>query len=269
MTQIFLKTYHRLHIYDIESEHVQCFTGRSAEDAPPIPELENKLAPVYTKEVNCLFIFGVKCKLAVSYREEKGMRINLARSGKLIRLLFKSLSVAYVTDLELVRRLQIILKHSSKYFVCYDYRTTRGTITAASDYLQRFYNLTNPDDIRAIKFNYDYYQIHNDFCKFMRTNLLGLQSYYNVDSLISDLHFQNFMIWYIAQAEDPGDLTVVKTRTGMYYIKSERGFDPFINVPNKYDFVSAVVGYKVRKGISPEVRTEEDARLVITQLKRR
>lgn len=269
MTQIFLKTYHRLHIYDIESEHVQCFTGRSAEDAPPILELENKLAPVYTKEVNCLFIFGVKCKLAVSYREEKGMRINLARSGKLIRLLFQGLGLVYITDLELVRKLQTILKHSSKYFVCHDCRTSRsGTITANNDYLNLYYNLWSSDDGRMINQNYDYYQVRNDFCHFMRSGLINLQSV-GVNHLIDNLHFQNFMIWYVAQAEDLGDLTIVKTHTGMYYIKSERGFDPFINVPNKYDFVSAVVGYKVRKGISPEVRTEEDARLVITQLKRR
>lgn len=269
MTQIFLKTYHRLHIYDIESEHVQCFTGRSAEDAPPIPELENKLAPVYTKEVNCLFIFGVKCKLAVSYREEKGMRINLARSGKLIRLLFQGLGLVYITDLELVRKLQTILKHSSKYFVCHDCRTSRsGTITANNDYLNLYYNLWSSDDSRMINQNYDYYQVRNDFCHFMRSGLINLQSV-GVNHLINNLHFQNFMIWYVAQAEDPGDLTIVKTRTGMYYIKSERRFDPFIGIPNKYDFVSAVVGYKVRKGISPEVRTEEDARLVITQLKRR
>ena len=269
MTQIFLKTYHRLHIYDIESEHVQCFTGRSAEDAPPIPELENKLAPVYTKEVNCLFIFGVKCKLAVSYREEKGMRINLARSGKLIRLLFKGLSVAYITDLELVRKLQTILKHSSKYFVCHDCRTSSGgTITANNDYLNLYYNLWNSDDGRMINQDYNYYQVPNKFCSFMRSELINLNCI-GVNHLIDNLHFRNFMIWYITQAEDPGDLTVVKTRLGMYYIRSERGFDPFINIPNKYDFVSAVVGYKVRKGISPEVRTEEDARLVITQLKRR
>ena len=52
----------------------------------------------------------------------------------------------------------------------------------------------------------------------------------------------------------------------MYYIKSKRGIDPFQGIQNKYDFVSAIVGYKVRKGISPEVRTEEDAKVVIERL---
>ena len=74
------------------------------------------------------------------------------------------------------------------------------------------------------------------------------------------------MTWYVLEGNDPDDLKVIKTRLGMYYIKSQRGVDPFYGIPNKYDFVSAIVGYKVRKGISPELRTEEDARVVIEHL---
>ena len=197
------------------------------------------------------------------------MRINLARSGRLIQFLFQGTGLAYITDLELIRKLQTILKHSSKYFVCHDCRTsTGGTITANNDYLNLHYNLLSSEDGRRINLNYDYYQVCNTFCTFMRSELINLNCI-GMSYLIDNLHFRNFMIWYILQAGDPGDLKVVKTHTGMYYIKSERGFDPFINIPNKYDFVSAVVGYKVRRGISPEVRTEEDARLVISQLKRR
>ena len=87
-----------------------------------------------------------------------------------------------------------------------------------------------------------------------------------IESALDNLNFRNFMTWYVMEGNDPEDLEVVKTCLGMYYIKSKRGVDPFQCIQNKYDFVSAIVGYKVRKGISPEVRTEEDAKIIIEHL---
>ena len=112
MTQIYLKTYHRLHVYDIETEKVEIFTGRLS-DGITIQEDENRLAPISPCIENVISIFGVKCALAVSYRTKDGMRINVPRSSALIRYLFnKTDEEPYVNAIDFVCKLQSILKYS-------------------------------------------------------------------------------------------------------------------------------------------------------------
>lgn len=258
MTQIYLKTYRRLHVYDIETEKVEIFTGRLS-DGITIQEDENRLATIRPYIENVISIFGVKCALAVSYRTKDGMRINIPRSSALIRYLFnKTDGDPYINTIDFVRKLQSILKYSSKY-----YRFIDSTSMVGNDC--QLFNLTNKEDIRSVNIGYNYDQIKNPFCNYMRKNLenIWLES---ISGAINNLHFRNFMTWYTLEGNDPKDLEVVKTCLGMYYIKSQRGVDPFQGIQNKYDFVSAIVGYKVRKGISPEVRTEEDAKAVIKRL---
>lgn len=258
MTQIYLKTYRRLHVYDIETEKVEIFTGNLS-DSITIREDENRLAPISPYIENVISIFGIKCVIAVNYRIKDGMRINIPRSSALIRYLFKeSYGDLYVYDIEFVRKLQSILKYSPKY-----YRFFGSTSMVGNG--QQFFNLANKKDIRSVNMGYNYDQIKNPFCNYMRKNLVNrwLES---EQGAIDNLNFRNFMTWYVLEGNDPEDLKVVKTYFGMYYIKSQRGVDPFQGIQNKYDFVSAIVGYKVRKGISPEVRTEEDAKVVIEHL---
>lgn len=258
MTQIYLKTYHRLHVYDIETGKVEIFTGRLSDEVT-IREDENRLAPISPYVENVISIFGVKCALAVSYRTKDGMRINVLRSSAPIRYLFnKTDSDPYINTIDFVRKLQDILKYSSKY-----YRFIGSTSMVGND--RQLFNLANREDIKLVNMGYNYDQIKNPFCNYMRKNLVDrwLES---VEGAINNLHFRNFMTWYILEGNNPEDLEVVKTCLGMYYIKSQRGVDPFRGIQNKYDFVSAIVGYKVRKGISPEVRTEEDAKIVIEHL---
>lgn len=258
MTQIYLKTYRRLHVYDIETGKVEIFTGKSSDEVT-IREDENRLAPISPYTENVISIFGVKCFIAVSYRVKDGMRINVPRSSALIRYLFKeAYGDLYVNAIDFVRKLQGILKYSSKY-----YRFIGSTSIVGNG--QQFFNLASKEDIRSANMGYNYDQIKNPFCNYMRSNLVNrwLES---ISGALDNLHFRNFMTWYVLEGNNPEDLKVVKTCLGMYYIKSQRGVDPFQGIQNKYDFVSAIVGYKVRKGISPEVRTEEDAKVVIEHL---
>lgn len=260
MTQIYLKTYRRLHVYDIETEKVEIFTGNLS-DGITIREEENRLAPIGPCIENVISIFGVKAALAVSYRASVGMRINVSRSSALIRYLFQnevSVGDSYITDIDFIRKLQGILKYSSKY-----YRFIGSTSMVGNN--QQFFNLASREDIRSANMGYNYDQIRNAFCNYMRSNLVNrwLES---ISGALDNLHFRNFMTWYVLEGNNPEDLEVVKTCLGMYYIKSQRGVDPFQGIQNKYDFVSAIVGYKVRKGISPEVKTEEDAKVVIEHL---
>ena len=258
MTQIYLKTYHRLHVYDIETEKFEIFTGRLS-DGITIREDENRLAPISPYIENVISIFGVKCALAVSYRTKDGMRINVPRSSALIQYLFnKTNDDPYINTIDFVRKLQGILKYSSKYYKFID-----STSMVGND--RQLFNLTNKEDIRSVNRGYNYDQIKNQFCNYMRKNLVNIW-FERISDAINNLHFRNFMTWYTLEGNDPKDLEVVKTCLGMYYIKSQRGVDPFQGIQNKYDFVSAIVGYKVRKGISPEVRTEEDAKVVIEHL---
>lgn len=260
MTQIYLKTYRRLHVYDIETEKVEIFTGNLS-DSITIREDENRLAPINTWCENFVCIFGVKGALAVNYRVSVGMRINVYRSSTLIKHLFQnevSADNPYITDIDFIRKLQGILKYSSKY-----YRFVGSTSVVGNG--QQFFNLASKEDIRSTNMGYNYDQIKNPFCNYMRSNLVNrwLES---ISGALDNLHFRNFMTWYVLEGNNPEDLEVVKTCLGMYYIKSQRGVDPFQGIQNKYDFVSAIVGYKVRKGISPELRTEEDAKVVIERL---
>lgn len=257
MTQIYLKTYRRLNVYDIETGKVEIFTGKSSDEVT-IREDENRLAPISPCIENVISIFGIKCAIAVNYRIRTGMRINVPRSSALIRYLFKTDGEPYIDTIDFIRKLQSILKYSSKY-----YRFIGSTSMAGND--RQFFNLANKEEIRSANMGYNYDQIKNPFCNYMRSNLVNrwLES---VEGAIDNLHFRNFMTWYILEGNHPEDLEVVKTCLGMYYIKSQRGVDPFRDIQNKYDFVSAIVGYKVRKGISPEVRTEEDAKIVIEHL---
>lgn len=258
MTQIYLKTYHRLHVYDIETEKVEIFTGNLSDEVT-IREDENRLAPISPYVENVISIFGVKCALAVSYRTKDGMRINVPRSSAPIRYLFnKTDGDPYINTIDFIRKLQGILKYSSKY-----YKFIGSTSMVGNG--QQFFNLANREDIRSVNIRYNYDQIKNPFCNYMRKNLvkIWLES---TSGAIDNLHFKNFMTWYILEGNVPEDLEIVKTCLGMYYIKSQRGVDLFQGIQNKYDFVSAIVGYKVRKGISPEVRTEEDAKAVIEHL---
>lgn len=258
MTQIYLKTYRRLHVYDIETEKVEIFTGRLS-DEMTIREDENRLAPISPCIENVISIFGVKCALAVSYRTKYGMRINIPRSSAPIQYLFKKTDGdAYVNAIDFVRKLQSILKYSSKY-----YKFIGSTSAVGNG--QQFFDLANREDIKSANMRYNYDQIRNPFCNYMRKNLVNIWIE-SISGAIDNLHFRNFMTWYILKGNDSEDLEVVKTCLGMYYIKSKRGVDPFQGIQNKYDFVSAIVGYKVRKGISPEVRTEEDAKAVIERL---
>ena len=258
MTQIYLKTYRRLHVYDIETGKVEIFTGRLSDEVT-IRENENRLAPISPCIENVISIFGVKCALAVSYRTKDGMRINVPRSSAPIRYLFnKTDGDPYINDIDFVRKLQGILKYSLKY-----YRFIGSTSMVGND--RQSFHLAYKEDIRSVNIGYNYDQIKNPFCNYMRKNLVNrwLES---VEGAIGNLHFRNFMTWYTLEGNNLGDLEIVKTCLGMYYIKSQRGVDPFQGIQNKYDFVSAIVGYKVRKGISPEVRTEEDAKVVIEHL---
>lgn len=258
MTQIYLKTYRRLHIYDIETEKVEIFTGNLSDEVT-IRENENRLAPISPYVENVISIFGVKCALAVSYRTKDGMRINIPRSSAPIQYLFKKTDGdPYVNAIDFVCKLQSILKYSSKY-----YRFLGSTFMVGNG--QQLFNLSNREDIRSVNTRYNYDQIKNPFCNYMRKNLVNrwLES---LEGALDNLNFRNFMTWYVLEGNDPEDLEVVKTCLGMYYIKSKRGVDPFQGIQNKYDFVSAIVGYKVRKGISPEVRTEEDAKAVVERL---
>lgn len=258
MTQIYLKTYRRLHVYDIETGKVEIFTGKSSDEVT-IREDENRLAPISPYIENVISIFGVKCAIAVSYRIKDGMRINVPRSSALIRYLFKKTDGdPYINTIDFVRKLQSILKYSSKY-----YRFIGSTSMVGNG--QQFFNLASKEDVRSANMGYNYDQIENPFCNYMRSNLVKkwLES---ISGALDNLHFRNFMTWYVLEGNNPEDLEVVKTCLGMYYIKSQRGVDPFQGIQNKYDFVSAIVGYKVRKGISPEVRTEEDAKVVIERL---
>lgn len=260
MTQIYLKTYRRLHVYDIETGNVKIFTGKSSDEVT-IQEEENRLAPISPWTENVVSIFGVKGVLSVSYRVSVGMRINVYRSSALIKYLFQkevSASDPYITDIDFILKLQGILKYSSKY-----YRFIGSTSMVGNN--QQLFNLASVEDVRSANMGYNYDQINNKFCNYMRNNLVKkwLES---VSGASDNLHFRNFMTWYVLEGNCPEDLEVIKTRLGMYYIKSQRGVDPFYGIPNKYDFVSAIVGYKVRKGISPEVRTEEDAKVVIERL---
>lgn len=258
MTQIYLKTYHRLHVYNIETGKVEIFTGRLSDEIT-IRENENRLAPISPYIENVISIFSVKCSLAVSYRTKDGMRINIPRSSALIQYLFKKTDGdSYVNAIDFVCKLQSILKYSSKY-----YRVLDSTPIVGNG--QQLFNLANREDIKSANMGYNYDQIKNPFCSYMRKNLVNrwLES---IEGALDNLNFRNFMTWYVLEGNDPEDLEVVKTCLGMYYIKSKRGVDPFQGIQNKYDFVSAIVGYKVRKGISPEVRTEEDAKVVIERL---
>lgn len=258
MTQIYLKTYRRLHVYNIETGKVEIFTGRLSDEVT-IRENENRLAPISSYTENVISIFGVKCFIAVSYRVKDGMRINVPRSSAPIRYLFKKTDGdPYINTIDFVRKLQSILKYSSKY-----YRFISSTSIVGNG--QQLFNLANRADIRSANMGYNYDQIKNPFCNYMRSHLvhrwLG-----SLECALDNLNFRNFMTWYVLEGNDPEDLEVVKTCLGMYYIKSKRGVDLFQGIQNKYDFVSAIVGYKVRKGISPEVRTEEDAKVVIEHL---
>lgn len=258
MTQIYLKTYRRLHVYNIETGKVEIFTGRLSDEVT-IRESENRLAPISPYIENVISIFGVKCYLAVNYRIKDGMRINIPRSSAPIQYLFKKTDGdQYVNAIDFVCKLQSILKYSSKY-----YRFLDSTPIVGNG--QQLFNLANKADIRSANIGYNYDQIKNPFCNYMRSHLVNrwLES---LEGALDNLNFRNFMTWYVLEGNDPEDLEVVKTCLGMYYIKSKRGVDPFQGIQNKYDFVSAIVGYKVRKGISPEVRTEEDAKVVIERL---
>ena len=258
MTQIYLKTYRRLHVYDIETGEVEIFTGRLSDEVT-IREDENRLAPISPCIENVISIFGVKCALAVSYRAKDGIRINIPRSSAPIQYLFKKTDGnPYVNAIDFVCKLQSILKYSSKY-----YRFIDSTSMVGND--RQLFNLANKEDIRLVNMGYNYDQIKNPFCNYMRKNLVNIW-FKSLESALDNLNFRNFMTWYVMEGNDPEDLKVVKTCLGMYYIKSQRGVDPFQGIQNKYDFVSAIVGYKVRKGISPEVRTEEDAKAVIERL---
>lgn len=258
MTQIYLKTYRRLHVYNIETGKVEIFTGRLSDEVT-IRENENRLAPISPCIENVISIFGVKCALAVNYRINDGMRINIPRSSAPIQYLFKKTDGdPYINTIDFVRKLQSILKYSSKY-----YRFIGSTSIVGNG--QQLFNLANRADIRSANMGYNYDQIKNPFCNYMRSHLVNrwLES---LEGALDNLNFRNFMTWYVLEGNDPEDLEVVKTCLGMYYIKSKRGVDLFQGIQNKYDFVSAIVGYKVRKGISPEVRTEEDAKVVIEHL---
>lgn len=258
MTQIYLKTYRRLHVYNIETGKVEIFTGRLSDEVT-IRENENRLAPISPYIENVISIFGVKCDLAVSYRTKDGMRINIPRSSAPIQYLFKKTDGdPYVNAIDFVCKLQSILKYSSKY-----YRFLGSTPIVGNG--QQLFNLANREDIKSANMGYNYDQIKNPFCNYMRSHLVNrwLESR---EGALDNLNFRNFMTWYVLEGNDPEDLEVVKTCLDMYYIKSKRGVDPFQGIQNKYDFVSAIVGYKVRKGISPEVRTEEDAKAVIERL---
>ena len=258
MTQIYLKTYRRLHVYDIETEKVEIFTGRLS-DGVTIREDENRLAPISPYIENVISIFGVKCALAVSYRTKDGMRINVPRSSAPIQYLFKKIDGdPYVNAIDFVCKLQSILKYSSKY-----YRFIGSTSMVGND--RQLFNLADKEDIRSVNMGYNYDQIKNPFCNYMRKDLVNIWLE-SISGAIDNLNFRNFMTWYVLEGNVPEDLEIVKTCLGMYYIKSQRGVDPFQGIQNKYDFVSAIVGYKVRKGISPEVRTEEDAKAVIERL---
>lgn len=258
MTQIYLKTYRRLHVYDIETGKFEIFTGRLSDEVT-IRENENRLAPISPCIENVISIFGVRCALAISYRTKNGMRINIPRSSAPIQYLFnKTDGDPYINVIDFVCKLQSILKYSSKY-----YRFIGSTSMVGNG--QQFFNLANREDIKSVIMGYNYDQIKNPFCNYMRNHLVNrwLES---LEGALDNLNFRNFMTWYVLEGNDPEDLEVVKTCLGMYYIKSQRGVDPFQGIQNKYDFVSAIVGYKVRKGISPEVRTEEDAKAVIERL---
>ena len=258
MTQIYLKTYRRLHVYNIETGKVEIFTGRLSDEVT-IRENENRLAPISPYIENVISIFGVKCYLAVNYRIKDGMRINIPRSSAPIQYLFnKTDGDPYVNAIDFVCKLQSILKYSSKY-----YRVLDSTPIVGNG--QQLFNLANRADIRSVNIGYNYDQIKKPFCNYMRRHLVNrwLES---IEGALDNFNFMNFMTWYVLEGNDPEDLEVVKTCLGMYYIKSKRGVDPFQGIQNKYDFVSAIVGYKVRKGISPEVRTEEDAKVVIEHL---
>lgn len=187
------------------------------------------------------------------------MRINVPRSSTPIRYLFnKTDGDPYINTIDFIRKLQSILKYSSKY-----YKFMGSTSMVGNG--QQLFNLANKEDIRSANMRYNYDQIKNPFCNYMRKNLVNIWLE-SISGAIDNLHFRNFMTWYILEGNNPEDLEIVKTCLGMYYIKSQRGVDPFQGIQNKYDFVSAIVGYKVRKGISPEVRTEEDAKAVIERL---
>lgn len=152
MTQICLKTYHRLHVYDIETEKVEIFTGRLSDEVT-IREDENRLAPISPYIENVISIFGVKCALVVSYRAKDGMRINVPRSSALIRYLFnKTDGDPYINTIDFVRKLQSILKYSSKY-----YKFIGSTSMVGNS--QQFFNLANKEDIRSANMRYNYNQI--------------------------------------------------------------------------------------------------------------
>lgn len=189
MTQIYLKTYRRLHVYDIETEKVEIFTGNLS-DSITIREDENKLAPISPYIENVISIFGVKCAIAVSYRIKDGMRINVPRSSALIRYLFKKTDGdPYINTIDFVRKLQSILKYSSKY-----YRFIGSTSMVGNG--QQFFNLANKEDIRSANMGYNYDQIKNPFCNYMRSNLVNIWLE-SISDALDNLHFRHFMTWYV------------------------------------------------------------------------
>lgn len=95
----------------------------------------------------------MKCALAVSYRTKDGMRINVPRSSALIRYLFnKTDGDPYINTIDFVRKLQGILKYSSKY-----YKFIGSTSMVGNG--QQFFNLANKEDIRSANIRYNYDQI--------------------------------------------------------------------------------------------------------------
>lgn len=245
---IFLETYHRLHAYNIETGELKIYTGANVRQYVNFRGTDNILAPIIQEATNKIRIFGIPCKLCVRYYHGE-MLINPSTSSYFISFLFKD-KTGNITAWQLIEKLKSILACSHKYFTCTDSKTaTNG---------QTQYDLENQNDrIHILEYMTSRFMsnrtITNQFCR----------SAYD-EQFIYGLHFRNFVTWF--HETDVFNLEVKQTKFGLYYIRSASFGDPFFNMPNKYAVVSSIVGYPVKRGVSPELKTKEDALKVIEYL---
>lgn len=251
--KIYLKTYHRLQSYNLETGNIEVHTGADVDKFVEFEHDKNIFAPITQEIVNMIVVFGITCALKVQYYHGC-MHVNPSKSGLFIRFLFRNEYSDGLTAVDFMQKLKSILEHSHKYFIFKEPRN------AVNDYYRINYDLQDS-------------ACRNNALAYLTTRISSVPN--NIADLfwspksserfIYAVHFRNFDIWF--RATNVMNFEIKETKFGLYYIQATSGIDPFANIPNKYALVSSIVGYPVRKGVSPELKTKEDAERVIKYLK--
>lgn len=199
-----------------------------------VPEHNDDLDPIYQIDLKHIDIFGKQCKILTKYTILDGFKVKVNNELFNNRWLDPK-DFASIVKLEYKK--QRVMNFENHTFKIYNSVIDNLSIGLMIADRVRFNNKIVWRVRYYLNFNYDQVSTHQDRLNICRA--------YN--------HFvQSF------------SCEIKQSRFG-WYLKSED--NPYRGIFDKYDFIKAIVGYTPHRGVSPELKTAEDAELVLKKLR--